>query len=265
MQWYLGYRSAWAILLIKAHLKKFSETFFSSSNLVKIFFSKIEPASNWWLTTEIEKVVSLLVLGNQILEKVVSVHQKCGKIFLPNRGLWSTACEFRASPAIVSEYCPISACSVHLLFVTEKCHSMQLVRLGPWFSLMLGTAHIIHTLRVPRTTVREAADDFGKEAHTFADQRRHQCISSWDYRSIVSNVLRNRFCTPTEARTRLLEVRNYAPLKEDWQKGIWGRFAQLTSHSCSHYTVEPDLFFGENMLTGLQGNGRTSCSRMKAE
>lgn len=69
---------------------------------------------------------------------------------------------------------------------------------------------IARTLGVPRTTVRDAIRRF-QETGSYTrrpGQGRQRCTSARDDRFIVSNVLRNRFCTATEARTRLFEVRN---------------------------------------------------------
>lgn len=69
---------------------------------------------------------------------------------------------------------------------------------------------IARTLGVPRTTVRDAIRRF-RETGSYTrrpGQGRHRCTSARDDRFIVSNVLRNRFSTATEVRTRLFEVRN---------------------------------------------------------
>lgn len=69
---------------------------------------------------------------------------------------------------------------------------------------------IARTLCVPRTTVRDAIRRF-RETGLYTrrpGQGRQRCTSTRDDRFVVSNVLRNRFCTATEARTRLFDVRN---------------------------------------------------------
>lgn len=65
-------------------------------------------------------------------------------------------------------------------------------------------------LGYPRTTIRDAIRRF-RETGSYTrrpGQGRRRCTSERDDRYIVSNVLRNRFTTATEARNRLFEVRN---------------------------------------------------------
>ncbi|CAH2100838.1 unnamed protein product [Euphydryas editha] len=69
---------------------------------------------------------------------------------------------------------------------------------------------IVRMLGVPRTTVRDTIRRF-RQTGLYTrrpGQGRHRCTSTRDDRFVVSDVLRNRFCTATEARTRLFEVRN---------------------------------------------------------
>ncbi|CAH2090862.1 unnamed protein product [Euphydryas editha] len=69
---------------------------------------------------------------------------------------------------------------------------------------------IARMLGVPRTTVQDAIRRFQEtESYTRSPGLgRHRCTSTRDDRFVISNVLRNRFCIATEARTRLFEVRN---------------------------------------------------------
>ena len=74
----------------------------------------------------------------------------------------------------------------------------------------LSQRRIARMLGVPRTTVRDAIRRF-RETGSYTrrpGQGRHRCTSARDDRFLVSNVLRDRFCTATEARNRLREVRN---------------------------------------------------------
>lgn len=119
---------------------------------------------------------------------------------------------------------------------------------------------IIRTLGVPRKTVRDAIRRF-RETGSYTrrpGQGRHRCTSTRDDRFVVSNVFRNRFCTATEARTRLFEVRNVSMSERTIRRRMAERnlrpFVQLAPHNCSHNTVELDLFLRENMLTRLWRN-----------
>lgn len=69
---------------------------------------------------------------------------------------------------------------------------------------------IARTLGVPRTTIRDAIRRF-RETGSYTrrpGQGRQRCTSARDDRFVVGNVLRNRFSTATEARTRFFEVQN---------------------------------------------------------
>lgn len=69
---------------------------------------------------------------------------------------------------------------------------------------------IARMIGVPRTTVRDAIRRY-QETGSYTrrpGQGRRRCTSTRDDRFIVSNVLRNRFCTAFEVRSRLFEVRN---------------------------------------------------------
>lgn len=69
---------------------------------------------------------------------------------------------------------------------------------------------IARMLGVPRITVRDAIRRFWETGSYTRRPRqgRHRCTSAQDDRFIVNNVLRNRFTTAPEVRTRLFEVRN---------------------------------------------------------
>lgn len=65
-------------------------------------------------------------------------------------------------------------------------------------------------LGYPRTTIQDAIRRY-RETGSYTrrpGQGRRRCTSERDDRYIVSNVLRNRFTTASEARNRLFEVRN---------------------------------------------------------
>lgn len=70
-------------------------------------------------------------------------------------------------------------------------------------------------LRYPRTTIQDAIRRY-RETGSYTrrpGQGRRRCTSERDDRYIVSNVLRNRFTTASEARNRLFEVRNVSVSK----------------------------------------------------
>lgn len=69
---------------------------------------------------------------------------------------------------------------------------------------MLGTA--ARALGIPRSTVWDAIRRF-RETGSYTPkpgEGRQRCTSTRDIRFVDSNLLRNRYCIATEARTRLL-------------------------------------------------------------
>lgn len=82
--------------------------------------------------------------------------------------------------------------------------------------------HNARMLGVPRITVRDAITRFWETGSYTRrpGQDSHWCTSARDDRFIVNNVLRNRFTTAPEVRTRLFEVRNVSVSEQTVSRGL---------------------------------------------